>query len=281
MRFYGMHKCLYPYSLWYRLKFSILEGKREGKLSMFAILQAVLALIILGIVYMRMIKRETPEPIGRAQAIVPVVLGVASLVLSFLFTVAIGAGLLGAGIVLKDISIIPLRATLGALLSAGLTEEVAKFIVLMVVIVIFKPKNVYECIIAGAGVGFGFTIFEEFLYGGDGTTALSRLITLALHFAFGVIMAKHIGMARHNKLTGNGSVAGQYALSLIIPIILHTLFDAFVAHYPVILNAAGDPGADLALIVALAIVVVATVWQVVVLVRLKKDTQKYCDMAVR
>lgn len=50
-----------------------------------AIIQLVLSAIICGILYVRMIRREVPEQIGKAQAITPVALGVVSLVLSFIF----------------------------------------------------------------------------------------------------------------------------------------------------------------------------------------------------
>jgi hypothetical protein len=43
-----------------------------------AIVQFVLALAVLGLLYSRMIKRETPGPISKAQAVLPVVFGVLS-----------------------------------------------------------------------------------------------------------------------------------------------------------------------------------------------------------
>ena len=45
----------------------------------------VVAIVVLGILYKRMIDREVPEKIGFLQALVPVGLGAASTWLSFLF----------------------------------------------------------------------------------------------------------------------------------------------------------------------------------------------------
>ena len=43
-----------------------------------AIVQLVLSLAILGTIYVRMIRRETPDPVRRAQAVTPVILGIVS-----------------------------------------------------------------------------------------------------------------------------------------------------------------------------------------------------------
>ena len=43
-----------------------------------AIIQLLLALIVLGILYVRMIRRDVPERISKGQASVPVILGVLS-----------------------------------------------------------------------------------------------------------------------------------------------------------------------------------------------------------
>ena len=61
-----------------------------------AIIQFVLSIIILGIIYFKMQKRETPS-ISKAQAIVPVILGIVSLVVSTALAVALGFGLIKLG----------------------------------------------------------------------------------------------------------------------------------------------------------------------------------------
>ena len=48
------------------------------------IIAMLISLVVLTFLYRRMIARDVPEPIGRKQAIVPVLLGLVSLPLSFI-----------------------------------------------------------------------------------------------------------------------------------------------------------------------------------------------------
>ena len=47
----------------------------DAKTIIISIIAALLAFVICGFIYQRMIKREVPETIGKLQAILPVVLG--------------------------------------------------------------------------------------------------------------------------------------------------------------------------------------------------------------
>ena len=145
---------------------------------MIAIIQFVLSVIICGILYVRMIKREVPEKIGKGQAITPVALGVAALILSFVFFLGIGFAVMKAGVDTKNMAPVP-GSILGAFLLAGLPEELAKLLMILLTLRIFRSKirNVYEVILVGAGVGLGFTLFEEFVYG-EGGANLFRLLGL-------------------------------------------------------------------------------------------------------
>ena len=247
-----------------------------------AFIQMILAIVILGFLYTRMLKRETPEPVGKLQAIVPVPLGILSLLLSLIFTLAFGALFASMGFSSGNIEILPLRALFSAFFVAGLTEELAKILMMLLSIKLFRPKNVYEYILIGAGVGVGFTVFEEFIYG-SGAAALTRIITIALHVAFGVIMAKHIGTAAFRKIHYGGSAAAEYVQAFVIPVLLHTCYDAATANNPVI--KAADDFSDLSLgagiVIGAAAVIVGAIGQVVVLVRVSKNTEKYCGMATR
>ena len=127
----------------------------------------VIALVVLSILYTRMISRETPEPISKVQSIVQVVLGLLSFPVSFGITLGIALALTSVGITVNALPIAILRPFVAAFVAAGFTEELAKLLLLLVATAIFKPKNVYEYMIAGAGIGFGFTLLEEFFYGGD------------------------------------------------------------------------------------------------------------------
>lgn len=242
-----------------------------------AIIQTIASIVILGILYKRMIGRESPAPIQKWQAIIPVLLGVVSLPLSFAMVLGNGAATTGMGI---DTSAFPLAAhsAYAAFFGAGLPEEVAKLLVILLCLLIFrsKVKNVYEYMLIGAAVGFGFTLFEEFLYGGETVSAIARLITIAAHMVYGILMAKHLGQAKYYKKNGQGSPVKERIFALLIPVALHTFYDAGTADNKFL--AGGDK--DLAIGIALAAVVAIVMFavQIIVLVRLKKNTEKYCEM---
>lgn len=244
-----------------------------------AIIQTVISLVILGFLYGRMIQRETPARVTKAQAIVPIVLGVISLFLSFGFVLAIMASLKAIGF--STASFPPLlRSVCSAFLTAGLPEELAKLLIMLVCIRAFRSsiRNVYEYILIGAAVGFGFSLFEEFLYGGDSIVIMvGRIALLAGHMVFGMIMARHLGMARYNIISHSGSVGGEYVLAILIPVLIHTLFDALTADNT-LLSSSDDFTITIGFLLSLVALVALFVMQIVVLVRFRKHAEKYCGM---
>ena len=96
---------------------------------------------------------------------------------------------------------------------------------------------------------------------------------------FGIIMAKHLGTAKFNKINGSGSVKGEYALALLVPMLLHTLYDAGTATNAY-LNSGNENEEVIGIIIALAFMVILFIVQIVVLVKTKKNTEKYCAMAI-
>ena len=136
------------------------------KTNIISIISALFALVICGLIYLRMIKREVPEPIGKLQAILPVILGGICVLVSG----PAGIGLLYAfkSIGVTGETMAPLPASFfTAFFIAGGVEELFKFLAIIITIVILKNKvkNVYEYIILGAAVGFGFTVVEDLLAG--------------------------------------------------------------------------------------------------------------------
>ena len=243
------------------------------------IIQLLLSLIVLGILYSRMIRRETPDAISKPQAVVPVVLGAVSTVLSFLLFLGIGYLLDKAGVSTKQLPPF-IRSVTAAFISAGLPEEITKFLMILLTLLVFRGRirNVYEYILIGAGVGFGFTLLEEFLYGSaEMMTAIARLLTVASHMVFGIIMGGHLGTAKYNKIKGSGSVAGEYVLALIVPILLHTLYDAGTATNA-FMNSGNEDDELIGIVIALVVTIVLFILQIAVPVRLKKNTEKYCGM---
>ena len=245
------------------------------------VVQLVISLIVLGIIYSRMIRRESPDKIAKMQAIVPVILGVVSTILSFLLFLGIGYSLKKAGLSTEHLPAF-IRSVIAAFIAAGLPEEIAKFLMILLTLLIFRTRirNVYEYILVGAAVGLGFTLLEEFFYGsGSVITAVTRLITIASHMVFGIIMAKHLGTAKFNKINGSGSVKGEYALALLVPMLLHTLYDAGTATNAY-LNSGNENEEVIGIIIALAFMVSLFIVQIVVLVKTKKNTEKYCAMII-
>ena len=102
------------------------------------IIQLVLALITLGLLYIRMIKREIPEPISKPQAAIPVVLGVVSVPVSFLIFLALGTLLMTTGYSKNEVPMV-VSSVVGAFFGAGFPEEIAKLA--MMVRAWDDPKN--------------------------------------------------------------------------------------------------------------------------------------------
>jgi hypothetical protein len=46
----------------------------------------------------------------------------------------------------------------------------------------------------------------------------------------GIVMGRHLGLARYNKVTGSGSVIKEYLLAYFVPVFCHAVFDFFAAN---------------------------------------------------
>ena len=199
---------------------------------------ALTALVICGFIYLRMIKREVPETIGKLRAFLPVVLGGICMPVSG----ACGLGILAAfkriGIGMETLPSLP-AAFFTAFFMAGFVEELFKFLVIIIMMVVLKDKinNVYEYILLGAAVGFGFTVVEDFSYGNSIAALLTRMPLMFTHMTLNMIMGEFLGRAQYNKRHGNGPTALYWVLALVIPTALHTLYDAgTVANYPAFID---------------------------------------------
>ncbi len=244
-----------------------------------AIIQLLLSAIICGILYVRMIRREVPEKIGKAQAIAPVALGVVSLVLSFIFFIGISLTITKTGFSTKEMAPLP-GSVLGAFLLAGLPEELAKLLIILLTLRIFRSKirNAYEVILVGAGIGLGFTLFEEFAYGGGGANFL-RLLVLAAHMVFGILMTKHLAQARYDRRMNQGSPAKEVLLAIVVPLLLHTLYDSTNATNKY-LNSGDDHLQTIGAVIGIVGLVIMFIIQILVLIRFKKNTEMYCEMSL-
>ncbi len=241
-------------------------------------IQAIVCLIVLGIIYKKMIDKEGPSRISKAQAITPVILGIVSLPISFIFFIFIGITIKKiTGYSLGDGPLL-LGSFIKAFFGAGLNEEIAKMIMLLISVRIFKKKirNVYGYILIGAGVGFGFTLLEEFTYGSSIITLLVRLIGIAGHMVFGMIMGEFIGLARYNKEVGNGKSRNEYVLALLVPLGIHTLYDTLVLNQ--FLNSTNDEMITIGICISFAGVVLMVALQIYVFMRFKKNIDRWINL---
>lgn len=243
------------------------------------IIAMFISLVVLTFLYRRMIARDVPEPIGRKQAIVPVLLGLVSLPLSFIFTLlCVGSLINTVGYTPTDYPLLT-QSVISAFLAAGLTEELAKFLMIVAAFKLFRNtvRNVYEYMLIGAAVGFGFTLPEEALYGSDLISFLLRMDFIAGHLVFGIVMTYYLGMAAHKKITNQGSSSKEYLFALLIPILMHTLYDACTANNKFLYHEDENMqmiGVTIGLVGALA----AFVIQIVILLKYKKNAGKLCSL---
>ena len=250
----------------------------DAKTIIISIIAALLAFVICGFIYQRMIKREVPEPIGKLQAILPVVLGCICVPIS----AGSGIGLLA---VLRIIGIEGAKmqalsaSFFTAFFMAGGVEELFKFLAIIITLVALKNKvrNVYEYILLGAAVGFGFTFVEDFTFGDSIIVLLIRTPLVFTHMTLNMIMGEFIGRARYNKLKGKGPTALYWAFAIIIPTALHTLYDAgTIFNYTVLKNGDFIVGGILGGVAILTNIVLL----IYVLVRAKKNAEKFSALSV-
>ena len=246
------------------------------------VLEGVLCVIL----YVRMCKREVPEPMGKKAAI-PVVLGLFSPILStiLLAVFALAVMQITGGQSQSLTSQIPtytLRSLFAAFLGAAFPEELVKFLFLLLSARIIKPKNVYEYGLLGAGVGTGFTFLEQMLYGGQNiVNSLVRLPFFAMHVAFDLIMGVLLGLAMYKRHSGRGGDKKYVILAFVVPVLWHTIFDAATT-FNKALQAELDADNKLVTYVgaaaALIVIIVSVALQVWGLVKYKKETEELCAM---
>ncbi len=110
---------------------------------------------------------------------------------------------------------------LTALISAALLEEVTKYIFFRLALIKNKEVSVWlDVIIAALVTGIGFNLFEDITYAMFGDGNIIRAI-LPMHILFQLIMGYYYGKALVTKQFK------YHVLSLVVPILCHTLFDMF------------------------------------------------------
>lgn len=240
---------------------------------------SLIAFALCAFVYVRMIKREVPEPIGKKQAAIPVVLGlilpVLSTVVAIIFCLSVEK--ISGKPINEAVTDPVFRSLVKSFLVAGFTEELVKLLPALLLVKIFRPKNVYEHILIFIGIGFGFTATEEALYGGEGLISLIRLPAFAMHMVLGMIMGTYLGLARYHKQEKNGGTGKYVFLGLFLPVLWHTLYDAATVSNAG-LNAADENVQIAAIVIGVAAVFVSTILLFALLIRFRKKAEPYSGM---
>ena len=126
-----------------------------------------------------------------------------------------------------------LAGFLTALITAAAFEELIKYLLFRLVLI--KNEKVIswlDAIIAAVIVGIGFTLLEDAEFAVTSGTNILRAIIPA-HLLFQGIMGYYYGKARVKKSIYD-------ALSLAVPILVHTFFDMFLIALMAILGDAGS-----------------------------------------
>jgi len=116
----------------------------------------------------------------------------------------------------------------GEALTVAITEELLKFIVVFIIIYPNKAfDEPFDGIVYSVFVGMGFATAENltFVLQGNPSIAIFRMLSaIPAHFVFAVIMGYYIGIAKSNRK----KEILYIALSIVVPIILHAIYDYFL-----------------------------------------------------
>jgi RsiW-degrading membrane proteinase PrsW (M82 family) len=170
-----------------------------------------------------------------------------------------------------------LMAGLSLAATAGVTEEFFKWLV----VVLYCARNKefdepMDGIVYGAVASLGFATLENYLYVQMSpdqwvlTTALARAFTaVPCHAFLGAIMGYHVGQAWFGK----GPRGLHLLLSLVLPAVLHTLYD-----FPLMmLGLPGEPDKPLWflwLALALGTLLLMAIWTTVLVRKLRAEQDK-------
>ena len=104
------------------------------------IISVIMTIIILGILYWRMVKREIPEPVGWQQALIPIAIGMVSFPITIPFSMGHMKSLANDPNALKLSELNFFQALWRDLILAGGLEEIAKLLMILVILFIFRNK---------------------------------------------------------------------------------------------------------------------------------------------
>ncbi len=175
----------------------------------------IVQIIVVVFITKWLLKRKTGEPFSRKTVTKFLLLGVCSTIVSLLINFGLERDtFFGMNPLLSGF--------LTAFITAALAEETAKYIAFRVALM--KNKEVItwlDAIIAAVIVGGGFMILENFTkLISDGASIVGAI--LPMHLLFQAVMGYYYGKACVTKQFK------YHVMSLVVPILLHTIFDMFL-----------------------------------------------------
>lgn len=95
-------------------------------------------------------------------------------------------------------------------------------------------------------------------------------------------MASYIGKAKYYKLnkTENKNIAMMYVKAMLIPIIIHTIYDATNVKNAGLESGVPENVQEIAVLIALVTMLLAFILQIIAHIKIKKDTEKFIEMKV-
>lgn len=127
-----------------------------------------------------------------------------------------------------------IKQVLVAMIIVGPAEEIGKYLVLR--LITWKNRHFdysYDAIVYAVFVSLGFACLENIVYvfgkGGVGTALMRMFTAVPGHACFAVFMGFFYSKAKYASLTNKkGKCAANKALAMIVPIILHGIYDAIL-----------------------------------------------------
>lgn len=112
----------------------------------------------------------------------------------------------------------------------ALVEEFCKWIITYFICYNNQEfEEIYDMIVYSVFVSLGFAFLENLLYvfeHGLTTGILRALLSVPGHAAYGIMMGYYFGLAKKHSVLGNkGQVRKYISLSIIVPVILHGIYD--------------------------------------------------------
>ena len=134
----------------------------------------------------------------------------------------------------KDTSLISIF--IKTFIGVALAEEGFKWLAVK-----FKAYNsrefdeIYDIVVYSVFVSLGFAGLENVLYvfvGGFGVAILRAILSVPGHACFGVMMGYYLSRAKVASISNNnGLYVKNIVLSLLIPMLFHTMYDALLTWY--------------------------------------------------